>query len=115
MRFESPSKRFPGHVILPDYLNIRQVKAFEQSLLSPEKLQEALENPEKLVPVSIGLERRLPAVLECVSEWNLQGVPPKPNIETFPASPPEEVANLIQAIHSELNNIYRGETALPNE
>ena len=110
MKIESPVTRFPGHVILPEFLNIGQVRAFEDALGDPDAGQ--VEN--KKVWISLSDERRLPAVLQCVQEWHIQGVPEKPTLETFPMTPLVPAHDLLNWIFGELLKMWTGETEIPN-
>lgn len=56
----------------------------------------------------------LPAVLKCVQEWHIEGVPENPTFQTFPGTPQPHSGLLLGWIIDELTNIISGE-ADPNE
>jgi len=64
---------------------------------------------------SIADKRQLPAILACVEKWNLSGIPEKPTMESFPASPRKDSHKLIESIFTEILNVYRGANEVPNE
>lgn len=110
MKIESPVKKFPGYVVLPEYLTVPQVKAITNALDDPNE-------PPKVGKVwaVVNQEKRLPAILACVSEWHLAGVPEKPELETFPASPAKSAGNLIAWLFEEVNKLWLAEEEVPNE
>lgn len=112
MKIDSPVKRFPGHVILPDFLNIRQVRAFEDAL--PD-LNEAQADENKRVWFSVADEKRLPVLFMVVSEWHIEGVPEHPTLDTFPMTPLKDAHSLIEWIFAAVRDLWLGETTVPNE
>lgn len=58
---------------------------------------------------------QLPAILGCVENWELENIPEKPTLETFPASPRAETHKLIDWLFHELLTVYFGEATVPNE
>lgn len=113
---QSPVKRFPGHIVLPDFLNIRQVRMFQDAFYGdPNELQASDQEPDKKVFVSINDERLLPVLLELVQEWHIKKVPEKPTVETFPATPVLACHELIQWVTLELYRLYLGEVDIPND
>lgn len=110
---ESTVKRFPGSVVLPDYLNVIQVRAIEDSFLTADQIEKLEAN--KTYFVSTDIERKLPALLACVRKWSVTGVPEDPTIETFPSTPIKASSDLIDQIYKELLLLYRGEAEVPNE
>jgi hypothetical protein len=109
MKHDSKVKRFPGHIILPEYLNIGQVRLFEKSLGDPDEK----DSENKSVWKGVTIEKRLPVVLDIVTEWHLEGVPEKPTIETFPASPVSEANDLVSWIYMLIRDLWVGEQ-VPN-
>jgi hypothetical protein len=111
MKLESKVKKFPGHVILPDYLNIGQVRAFEESLGDINTEQADV---DKKVWISITDEKRLPVVLMCVTEWHIEKLPDKPTLDTFPMTPLASAHQLIEQIYTAILELWTGEQ-VPNE
>jgi len=58
---------------------------------------------------------QLPAILGCVEKWEIENIPEKPTLETFPASPRAETHKLIDWLFRELLTVYFGEATVPNE
>jgi len=52
----------------------------------------------------------LPAVLDCVQEWHVEGVPEKPTLQTFPGTPQPDSGQLLGWIIEELLDIITGES-----
>ena len=122
-RIESPSKRWPGHVLLHDPLNIEMVFAIEDvqdkaTELEPSKfLQKASEQGAN---IGVTWSSRtdsiiIPAILKCVAEWHLENFPAELKAENFPASPRKDARILIDWLWDEINKIYIGEVEVPNE
>lgn len=122
-RIESPSKRWPGYVILHDPLTLEMVFTIEDAQdkateLEPSKFLQKI--GESGVTIGTTWSSRSDALLiptfeKCVSEWHLEGFPDKPNVDNFPASPRRDVRLLIDWLWEEINKIYTGETEVPNE
>lgn len=109
---QSPVTRFPGSVNLPDFLNIRQVRQFQDAFFGdPNELVEQ----DKKIFLSINDEKILPVLLEIVQAWHIDGVPANPTVETFPATPVNPAHELIQWIAKEVLRLYIGEIEVPNE
>ena len=112
MKIESPVKRFTGHVILPDFLNIGQVRAFEDAYFG---------DPNQIVSegarafVSVSDEKMLPVILDIVQEWHIEGQPTEPTVETVVMTPQKDGHALVAWLGGELFNMWRGETDIPNE
>ena len=112
MKCDSPVKKFPGYVVLPEYLNLRQVRRVESALDGLADIKQ----PEGGKTLWFGVieENRLPVVLECVQEWHIEGIPEKPTIETFPLTPASDAADLLRWLFEQIRNIWIGETEIPN-
>lgn len=109
MKHECKIERYKGYIELPDFLNIKQVRLFEDSLGDPDEN----ELQGKSVWKGVNIEKRLPVVLGIVSEWHLEGIPEKPTIDTFPASPVSDASELVTWIFSLIRNLWVGEQ-VPN-
>ena len=111
MKIESPVKKFTGSVTLPDYLNIGQVRAFEDAYFG---------DPNKVITegerafVSVSDEKMLPVILDIVLEWNLKGQPEQPTLETLVMTPQKVGHEMVSWISGELYKLWRGEE-VPNE
>lgn len=110
---ESPVKRFPGHVVLPEFLTLPQVLAFESAREQIVAIRQGLD-PDARVQRSRLDAIYLPVVCMIVSEWCISGVPEKPEPDNFPMTPRLATAELIAWIIGEISQIYIGEIDIPN-
>ena len=111
MRAESPVEKFSGYVILPDFLNILQVRAFEDAYFGDPN---ELNRKGKKVFLSVSDEKMLPVILSIVQEWHIEGQPEKPTIETFVMSPVSDGHEFVRWLGGLLYNLWKGETEVPN-
>lgn len=111
MKLEITNEKFNGHVVLPDFLNILQVRAFEDSM--GDLNEQASLDEDKKVWISIGDEKRLPVVLSIVKEWHVEGVGENPTLETFPMTPLLQAHALITEIYTGIYRLWLGEQ-VPN-
>ena len=77
MKIESKLKNHKGHVILPDFLTLKQVRAFEDAYFGGEAI-----DADGAKFVSVSVERLLPFLMEHVKEWKLENVGDNP--EEYP-------------------------------
>lgn len=110
MKRVSPVEKFPGHVILPEFLTLPQVRAFESAISSQRNIESSGDDN---VWVSVISEMRLPAIFACISEWHLQGIPEKPDLENFPMTPIVPANELVTWLFTEVRNLWVGETEDP--
>ena len=128
MEYHSPIKRFPGTVILPDYLVPEQVFAIEDAQFAARDYFAANtktdnDNADAIKPGKhfSFLRMRslyLPAVLLCVKEWHLENFSINGSgaqYETFPMTPANDVGELLYWLFEELIKIYNGTNDVPNE
>jgi len=105
----SPVEKFPGFVVLPEFMTLPQVIAFEDAIKQAEELKEG------------GTVRRsrldqinLPVIFAIVKEWHVDGVPETPDTESMPLTPRVASATLIAWIWGEITRLYIGEIEIPN-
>jgi hypothetical protein len=82
-QYDSPVKRFPGHIIMPDYFT------WEQMITWDECINKAQSAPGRLGAIAA----QASGVLAMVEEWHITGIPVKP--ENLPANPPRPAAELL--------------------
>jgi len=111
MKKESPVKKFPGHVILPEFLTLPQVRLFEDAL----DLDDLETKANGKVWMSVIAEKRLPVIFACVDEWHIEGVPENPELDTFPMTPIVPAGQLVDWLFSEINKVWIGEIESPKE
>lgn len=103
------SGKWEGTVEIADPLNIQQATLISDSLELPQKNKDGT---YYVVALDAG---KLPAILGCVTKWNLKDFPESVTMETFPASPRKASHALVDLIHAELLKVYMGEAEVPNE
>ena len=111
MRVDSDVKNFSGHVILPDFMNILQVRAFEDAYFGD--VNEAKKDNERIF-FSVSDEKMLTFLLGFVSEWNIENIPEKPTRETFPQTPRKKAHEFIKNLTAKCFELYVGEIEVPN-
>lgn len=115
MIITSPVDKFPGTVVLPDFLLMPHVLAFESM---SDRLREMVKahdgDSETVMKLSEFDVIKLPVILLIVQEWHIQNVPDKPTVDTFPFSPRVESSKLISWINQEVIKLYNGEIDIPN-
>ena len=102
---ESPSKKWPGKIYLPDFLTFPQFAAFRDAL------DAAVAEPDKLKSDRL----LLPGIVACVERWELDsGFPANVTPETFPATPIKSADSLIRKLRDELLALILEESEIPN-
>ena len=108
MKTVSYDGKWKGTITLFDPLTMQQEAAWER----------AMSNFRKAIDEGLGISSfnlaALPGILECVSEWKLEGFPERLTIDNFPARPRTERANLISFLVTKISEIYQAEED-PNE
>ena len=103
---KSPVKKWPGTITITNPLSFPQVIAIEDAIQQARELGEG---------ISIGKYHSvlLDAFLDCVSDWNLEGLenPPVP----FPATPRLESTKLTAFIIDEVMKLFNDELEIPEE
>jgi hypothetical protein len=102
----SPVKRFPGTVTLSDPLTFPQAIAFEDGLAAVRSDREA----GSITKVRFAL---LPGVLACVEAWRLGNFPESPSVDSFPSTPRQSVAELIDWLVGEVSALYQESEEVP--
>ena len=119
----SPSKRWTGHVILHDPLNLVQVYAIEDVSdkaieIEPSKYLQLIQDKTGK-DINVRWSSRsdallIPAILLCVAEWHLSGFPEDLKADTFPVTPRKDSRQLIDWLWDEINKVYLGDNEVPN-
>ena len=103
---KSPVKKWPGTIAIVNPLSFPQVIAIEDAIQQARELGEG---------ISIGKYHSvlLDAFLDCVSDWNLEGLenPPVP----FPATPRLASTELIAFIIGEVMQLFNESSENPEE
>jgi hypothetical protein len=112
MEYQSPVPRFPGYIVLPEFLTMPQVMAFESALGNVSANLPADGSTRVWLTVSDG--EMVKAALLTVKEWHIQGMPEDPSADTFPFSPRKASHDLILWIFGLIRDLWVGELADPN-
>jgi hypothetical protein len=83
MKYESPVKRYPGYIIMPDYFSWEQMIAWDECVARSAAA-------EGMLPK---MKAQADGVLLMVGEWHITGIPEKP--DSLPASPVRAAAELM--------------------
>lgn len=97
----SPVEAFPGYVLLRYPITFPLYAVWEDAL-SDRKLDDKGEPVREVKYGRVGL-RYVPAFIELVEEWHIEGIPERPTIDTFPAAPPATVGALVGWLIGEIN------------
>ena len=106
-KIESPVKRFPGSVTLYDPLTYPQVIAFQDATAAAGELEKAT-----WMKLRFAL---MPGILACVDSWEVEGVPEKPNVDNFPATPLVSAGELVNWLQEEITTLLVEADTVPNE
>lgn len=93
-KYESTLKRWPGHILLGDYMPFPDLLKWEKALEQAKALDSTSSVNEfynRLLPVACGM----------VHEWHIQGLPEKVSLENFPAS-----AKLVAFVVESITDLY---------
>ena len=112
---DSPVKRWPGKIHLPDYLNFRLEAEWERAIEDIGKEADGADN--SVLSVSARPAQAmiiLPVVLSIVQKWELGGgFPQYPTIDDFPATPKQSSALLLAFVIGEINKLYEEAQDVP--
>ena len=103
MKLESKIKGFKGHVVVPDFLSLPQVRAFEDARFGK------LMDDNKPEMMSMSRERMLPFVLDFVQEWHLE------NVEATEEKLKEIPYRVVNWLADEVYALWKTEVEVPNE
>jgi hypothetical protein len=88
-RYDCPVKRYPGYVIMPDYLTWEQMAQWDDNL------SRARDETNRSRMIAYQLQ----GVIGAVAEWHLQGLPDHPTeLPATPVIPSLQLANWIIGI-----------------
>lgn len=104
---ESPVKRWPGSITLPEYLTYPQVVAFRKAMADARALGEEAQ-------VDVYNYAMLPGLCVCVEKWNITGLPEQVTAETFPASPARASVQLLSWLIGQVTALFIEAEEIPN-
>jgi hypothetical protein len=106
-RFDSPVKKWPGHVLLHDPIPLIKIAAFQVAVADIRK--------NKSSGDAVTQSILLPALIPCVAEWHLEGFPEPVTVENFPGTPRDQSSILVSNLVTAIMQIYKGdEDSSPN-
>ena len=104
MKITSPVKEFPGTIERPDSLTLPQVIAFENGIRDLKRDGTPAESDGETLSL----------ILPFFSDWQIEGQPKEPTVETFVFTPRRAGAELVAWLWGEITRLYVGETEIPN-
>ena len=110
---ESPVKRWPGTVGLRENLFLPQTVAVMDVIEEVGFLDK--EEGESFVIHLKDHLTLLPAILDCVEEWDLEGLERPKGPETFPGNPLGDASRLASWLFNEVFDLVLYGDAVPNE
>ena len=108
----STVKGFTGSVTIADPLNFEQAALIEAALELPDEWRDI--SADKRVYLSVKDKQQLPAVMACVSKWEIENIPQDVTAQTFPSSPRKYSHEFIAWVFREILAVYTGEVTIPN-
>lgn len=77
-------------------------------------MEVAVQKRESVTAITVGYddivtEGMLPAILQCIEAWHIEGVPEHPTAETFPATPRMSAGKFIAWLASEIGAVISEE------
>jgi hypothetical protein len=105
---ESPVKRWPGTITLPDYLTYPQVVAFRKAVAEAKGLGEDAQ-------LDVYNYAMLPGLCICVERWDIAGLPEHVTAETFPAAPARASSQLLAWVINGVVALFKDAEEIPND
>lgn len=102
---------FVGTVVMPDYLTLPQVLAYEDA---NDEIRELRETQPAKASLSRMNSINIAVILSIVTEWKVSGIPEGVTAETFPFTPRLQSAKMLAQLTREITAIYTGEIDIPN-
>lgn len=107
--FTCPVSLYEGEIELFEYLNYRQLAAYERAMIGARRVMEA--NPDAgLAELRVAI---VPGLIACVKSWRLKGLPEKMTAEEFPSTPRNEAGDLYLWILDLVKKKVDGEDSAP--
>jgi hypothetical protein len=107
-RIESPVKRYPGHVVIPDYYDFGQLMAWDDGV---SRWPELSENPTFQQQLEVK-QAQAASIIPMIEAWHIEGIPEKPT--ALPATPIRAAVQLLGWLTGEIGRaILEDETIDP--
>lgn len=105
-KIELNTERWKGHVVLHDPIPMIKLAVFEDAVNEALALDPKLSKAKSHVAI-------IPALVECVTEWHVEGFPENITVETFPGAGSGlskiDVAILINILVDRILKLYQGQ------
>lgn len=105
-KIELNTERWKGHVLLHDPIPMVKLAIFEDAVNEALALDSKLSKAKSHVKI-------IPALVECVAEWHIEGFPESVTLETFPGAgtglSKVDVAILINILVDRILKLYQGQ------
>ncbi len=82
---ESPDSRWPGTLVMPDFMTFPALFRWEQAMNEAKKVTVSNKDSADVTTADFYL-KLLPTATSLVNEWHISGLPDKVNENNFPAS-----------------------------
>jgi hypothetical protein len=107
---ESPDSRWPGTIVLPDFMTFPQLRDWQKAMNAARKINELQQAADKdTISIADFYLSILPAATSLVKEWHIEGLPEKVDESVFPAS-----SNLMSWLMDCVNDLYTRTNVSPN-
>ena len=100
VRFDSPSKRWPGYIMVRSYLTFPALVKWEKAVSKVGDNQDLASTVENV----------LPFLLNFVNEWHLEGLPERITMDDFPGDP-----TLLNWLVTTVNDIFTSTTEIDED
>ena len=100
----SPVKKFPGSITLPDALPLAKVLAFDKAMRAASDL-----------PIIERAAVCLDAIMDCIEVFQIKGQPDKPTSQTFLYTPAAAATDLYIWLLTSVTALVVGEKEIPND
>lgn len=126
MKIDSPVKRWPGSVTLPEYLTWPQVEAWTNTQTTSNeitaeaiaagrtKVQGGRQVLSNVSDVKASRMAWVEGICAIVEAWDLKGLPSPVPPDRFPATPAASAANLLQWLIDQVNALFDEAEEAPN-
>lgn len=98
-----------------DRFVLSQVELIETALLDNKEVFDKAVKDKKAPRYTEVDKPKLPALIACVEKWEVEGLPDKMTVETFPLTPRSKSSQFVELVFDAIRQVYNGEIEVPNE
>ncbi len=106
---ESPESRWPGTIVLSEYLTFPQLFRWETAMNEAKKVSVLQQAADSITTADFYL-KLLPTAVSFVTEWHISGLPDKVDENNFPAS-----AKLMSWLITCVSELYTATNDIPSK